>query len=77
VVIGSIIALQINNTNELEKQRSKELHHPENIKTLYMRNLLAKTGFQLHVKMPKIKLKYCISLALRYHKIKQLRLLGA
>jgi hypothetical protein len=33
VVIGILIALQINNTNELEKQRSKELHYLENIKT--------------------------------------------
>jgi len=37
VVIGILIALQINNTNELEKQRSKELHYLENIKTdLYL-----------------------------------------
>jgi hypothetical protein len=32
-----LIALQINNTNELEKQRSKELQCLENIKTdLYL-----------------------------------------
>lgn len=33
VVIGILIALQINNTDELEKHRSKELQCLENIKT--------------------------------------------
>ena len=33
--------------------------------------------FQLDDKIPEIELKHCISLALRYHKVKQLPLLGA
>jgi len=32
VVIGILIALQINNNNEVKKQRDKELHYLENIK---------------------------------------------
>lgn len=33
VVIGILIALSINNNNELEQQRNKELHYLKNIKT--------------------------------------------
>lgn len=33
VVIGILIALQINNNNDLKKARNKELHYLENIKT--------------------------------------------
>ena len=33
VVIGILIALQINNTNEVKKQRTQELHYLKNIKT--------------------------------------------
>jgi hypothetical protein len=33
--------------------------------------------FQLHDKIPETELKHCVSLALRYHKVKQLPLLGA
>lgn len=33
VVIGILIALQINNTNESKKQRSRELHYLSNLKT--------------------------------------------
>lgn len=33
--------------------------------------------FQLNDKIPEIELKHCISMALKYHKVKQLPLLGA
>ena len=39
VVIGILIALQINNNNELRKLRVKELHYLENIKTDLQLNL--------------------------------------
>ncbi len=32
-VIGILIALEINNNNDLEKEREKELHYLENIKS--------------------------------------------
>ncbi|PVW16492.1 DUF6090 family protein [Marixanthomonas spongiae] len=38
VVIGILIALSINNTNEANKTRAKELHYLENIKTDLMLN---------------------------------------
>ena len=39
VVIGILIALQINNTNELSKQRNLELHYLKNIKTDLILNI--------------------------------------
>ena len=33
LVIGTLIALQINNNNEANKERAKELHYLKNIKT--------------------------------------------
>ena len=40
VVIGILIALQINNQNDLRKERIKEIHYLENIKTDLNINLL-------------------------------------
>ena len=39
VVIGILIALQINNTNETNKERVKELHYLKNIKTDLLLNI--------------------------------------
>lgn len=39
VVIGILIALQINNTNEANKTRDKELHYLKNIKTDLLLNI--------------------------------------
>ena len=39
VVIGILIALQINNTNEANKERAKELHYLKNIKTDLLLNI--------------------------------------
>jgi len=39
VVIGILIALQINNNNELNKARTKELHYLKNIKTDLLLNI--------------------------------------
>ena len=39
VVIGILIALQINNNNEVNKARSKELHYLKNIKTDLLLNI--------------------------------------
>ena len=40
VVIGILIALQINNQNDLRKDRNKEIHYLKNIKTDLNINLL-------------------------------------
>lgn len=40
VVIGILIALQINNSNDLKKEHKKELHYLENIKTDLKINIL-------------------------------------
>lgn len=40
VVIGILIALQINNNNDLRKSREKELHYLQNIKTDLIMNML-------------------------------------
>ena len=39
VVIGILIALQINNNNEVRKQREQELHYLENLKTDLILNI--------------------------------------
>lgn len=45
VVIGILIALQINNNNEAHKARTKEVHYLENIKTDLLLNIRHITNF--------------------------------
>ena len=45
VVLGILIALQINNTNDLKKSRQKELHYLQNIKTDLGINILEMDEF--------------------------------